>query len=48
MYILLKKKIERKTYISKEEMQKMLDIYYFSNSINGEEYKELTTILVNQ
>ena len=48
VYILLKKKIERKTYNSKEEMQHMLDLYYFNNRITAEQYEELTALLASQ
>lgn len=45
MYELLKKRIERKTYNSKEEMQTMLDKYYFARRITSAEYDELTKLL---
>lgn len=45
MYILLKRRIEKKTYPSKEEMQEMLDTYYFVGRITVEQYKELTEML---
>ena len=48
VYGLLKKKIERKNYTSKEEMQKMLDLYFFNNRITAEQYEELTVLLEEQ
>lgn len=45
MYSLLKKKIERKNYTSKEQMQEMLDTYYFVERITTEQYQELTVLL---
>ena len=45
VYILLKRRIEKKTYPSKEEMQEMLDTYYFVGRITTEQYKELTEML---
>ena len=45
MYSLLKKRIIRKTYDSKEEMQEMLDTYYFVGRITTEQYKELCSLL---
>ncbi len=48
VYPLLKKRIERKTYTSEEDMQVMLDTYYFANRITTEQYQELTAMLQNQ
>ena len=48
MYDLLKRKIERQSYKSKEDMQIMLDTYYFAERITTEEYRELTTLLAQQ
>lgn len=48
MYSLLKSRIIRKTYTTKEDMQVMLDRYYFANRITGEEYDELAKLLEDQ
>lgn len=48
VYTLLKNRIIRQTYTSKEEMQVMLDKYYFANRITGDQYDELTTLLEEQ
>lgn len=48
MYMLLKSRITRKTYTSKEDMQEMLDTYYFANRITAEQYAELTALLNEQ
>lgn len=48
MYNLLKRKIERQSYKTKEDMQVMLDTYYFAERITTEEYRELTTLLTQQ
>lgn len=48
IYPLLKSKITRKTYISKEDMQTKLDLYYFNNRITSEQYDELTKLLESQ
>ena len=45
MYDLLRKRIQRKTYKTKEEMQKMLDLYFYNDRITGEEYDELSNLL---
>jgi hypothetical protein len=45
VYPLLKNKITRKTYTSKEEMQTMLDLYYFKGRITAEQYDELSNLL---
>ena len=45
MYGLLKGRIERGTYKTKEEMLTMLDLYYFNDRITAEEYDELTNLL---
>ncbi len=31
-----------------EEMQKMLDLYFYNDRITGEEYEELTNLLKEQ
>ena len=46
IYELLKKKITRNAYSTKESMQVMLDVYYFSKRITETEYEELTELLV--
>lgn len=46
IYELLKKKITRNAYSTKESMQVMLDVYYFSKRITEIEYEELTELLV--
>lgn len=48
MYTLLKSKIERKSYKSKEDMQIMLDLYFFNDRITFEQYKELSKLLAEQ
>lgn len=48
VYPLLKSKITRKTYTSKEEMQTMLDLYYFKGRITAEQYDELSNLLESQ
>lgn len=48
VYSLLKKRIERQTYTSKEDMQVMLDLYYFNNRITADQYDELTKLLLEQ
>ena len=45
VYKLLKKKIEKGTYESKEEMQQMLDDYRYAERITSEQYRELTDLL---
>ena len=45
VYKLLKKKIERGRYESKEEMQQMLDDYRYARRITSEQYRELTDLL---
>lgn len=45
IYPLLKKRIERETYPSKESMQQMLDTYYFVGRITDEQYRELSDML---
>ena len=45
MYGLLKGRIERGTYKTKEEMLTMLDLYYFNGRITAEEYDELNNLL---
>ena len=46
IYELLKKKITRNAYSTRESMQVMLDVYYFSERITKTEYEELTELLV--
>lgn len=46
IYELLKKKITRNAYSTRESMQVMLDVYYFSKRITKTEYEELTELLV--
>ena len=48
MYTLLKSKITRKSYDSKEDMQVMLDLYFFNNRITAEQYDELSNLLESQ
>ena len=48
MYTLLKRKIERKSYNTKEDMQVMLDLYFFNERITAEQYDELSKVLVSQ
>ena len=48
MYTLLKKRIERQSYESKEDMQVMLDLYFFNNRITAEQYDELSNLLESQ
>lgn len=48
VYPLLKSKITRKTYASKEEMQTMLDLYYFKERITADQYDELSNLLESQ
>ena len=47
-YKLLERKIEKKQYESKEEMQEMLDIFAIGERITADQYKELTALLANQ
>lgn len=48
MYDLLKKRIIRNTYTSKNDMQVMLDTYYYVGRITTEQYNELTLLLAEQ
>ena len=48
VYKLLKKRIERGRYQSKEEMQQMLDDYRYAGRITSEQYRELTDLLKAQ
>lgn len=48
VYTLLKRRIERQSYTSKEDMQEMLDLYFFANRIAPEQYEELTNMLSAQ
>lgn len=45
IYPLLKKRIQRESYSSKEDMQQMLDTYYFVGRITDVQYKELSDML---
>jgi len=44
-YKLCKQIITNKTYISKEDMQLKLDVFFANNRITQEEYEELTNHL---
>ena len=44
-YRACKSQIERKSYVSKEDMQEKLDIFLIGNRITQEEYSELTELL---
>lgn len=44
-YRACKSQIERKSYISKEDMQEKLDIFLIGNRMTQEEYTELTDLL---
>lgn len=48
IYELLKKRITNKTYSVMEEMQEMLDLYYFKARISKKQYSELTDLLQAQ
>lgn len=48
LYTLLKKRIERKTYATKEDMQYMLDLYFYNNRTTSEQYEELSELLNSQ
>jgi len=45
IYKLCKQIITNKTYISKEDMQLKLDVFFANNRITQEEYEELTNHL---
>jgi len=45
-YLACKSQIERKSYISKEDMQQKLNIFLVGNRITQDEYTELTDALV--
>lgn len=47
-YRACKSQIERKSYISKEDMQEKLDIFLIGNRITQDEYTELTDLLNEQ
>ena len=47
-YKLCKQIITNKTYISKEDMQLKLDVFFANNRITQEEYEELTNQLIAQ
>lgn len=48
VFTLLKNKITRRDYDSKEEMQNMLDLYFFRKRITDKEYTELCNLLDEQ
>ena len=48
IYELLKKRIVNKTYSVMEEMQEMLDLYYFKEKKRKNQYLELTDLLQAQ
>ena len=48
VYKLLKRRIEKHAYDSKEEMQQMLDDYRYAERLTSEEYRELTNLLNEQ
>lgn len=47
-YNLCKKIIENKTYISIEDMEKKLDVFYANNRLTSEEYEELRGLLFEE
>lgn len=47
-YKLLKSKIEKHMYVTQEEMQVMLDVFYIGGRINQSEYEELTALLASK
>lgn len=47
-YKLCKQIITNKTYISKEDMQLKLDVFFANNRITQAEYEELTNQLATQ
>ena len=48
VYKLLKRRIEKQAYGSKEEMQQMLDDYRYAGRLTSEQYRELTDLLDEQ
>lgn len=44
-YLYCKKIIENKSYISKEDMQNKLDIFFLNNRITDPQYNELSELL---
>lgn len=48
VYKLLKRRIEKQTYDTKEEMQQMLDDYRYAKRITSEQYRELTDLLAQE
>lgn len=46
-YKLCKQIIQNKTYMSVEDMQLKLDVFFANNRINENEYEELTNLLNN-
>lgn len=47
-YTLCKSIITKKTYVSKEDMQFKLDVFFANNRLNQAEYTELTELLAAQ
>lgn len=47
-YTLCKSMINRGTYVSKEEMQLKLDVFFANNRITQTEYEELTDLLASK
>lgn len=47
-YRACKSQIERKTYVSKEDIQQKLDIFLVGNRITQAQYEELTSIIEKQ
>lgn len=45
MYSAMKKLIEKKFYVTAEEAQEKLDIFFAVNRINAEQYAELTALI---
>ena len=48
IYTLLKKRINRKTYKSKEDIQEMVDVFYYFNKLTTEQYEELVELLIEE
>ncbi|AFQ45143.1 hypothetical protein [Desulfosporosinus meridiei] len=47
-YTLCKSKIEKKQFISFEQMHEMLDVFYAGERLTTDEYQELSTLLSSQ
>lgn len=47
-YKLLKSKIDKKQYESKESVQEMLDVFVIGERISTAQYKQLTDLLASQ